>query len=841
MTLLDLKNGERGIILKVRGRGAFRKRIIEMGFIVGKVIKVIKKAPLQDPIEYSIMGYNVSLRRSEASLIEVLPEKEFGSIKQNEYSGILESETQKILKKQTKTINVAIVGNPNSGKTTFFNQASGSRERVGNYSGVTVDAKHAKFRQNGYVFNITDLPGTYSISPYSPEEVYVRDFITKNIPDIVINVVDASNLERNLFLTTQLIDMDIKVVMVLNMYDELEKKGDKFDYDTLAKMIGIPIVPAISSKGKGIKDVFNKIIEVYEDQNEIVRHIHINYGEQVEKSIETLQESIKTDANQSLTDLISSRFLAIKLLEKDAEARNTIKEYCENAEEIYKSASSEIERLEGRYNENTETFLTDLKYGFIAGALKETYTPGDLTKRRKTEIIDEIITHKLWGFPIFLLIMWMMFSATFIFGSYPMEWIELGVEKLASLLDAAINPGPFKDLLINGIVKGVGSVLVFLPNIMLLFFFISLMEDTGYMSRTVFIMDKLMHKIGLHGKSFIPLLMGFGCNVPAIMATRTLANRNDRLITILINPFMSCSARLPIYVLFISAFFPNNQGTILFLIYGIGVFAAVVTALILKKTIFKAEEIPFVMELPPYRVPTLKTTAIHMWAKAAQYVKKIGGIILISSIIIWALGYFPLGYSSEKKLTEKKEMIIADFENRHEQISEKDIIELEQLYLEKDAALEKAELDALIERQEKSFIGQIGKAVSPVMQPLGFDWKMTISILSGVAAKEIVVSTLAVLYHAEENIQTSNPNLVESLQQQTYHSGPKTGKKVFTPLVALSFMLFVLLYFPCIGTIAATSREAGHWKWGAFAMIYTTALAWTVSMIVFQVGTLIGF
>ncbi|MBS4014580.1 MAG: ferrous iron transport protein B [Bacteroidetes bacterium] len=841
MTLLDLKNGERGIILKVRGRGAFRKRIIEMGFIVGKVVEVIKKAPLQDPIEYNILGYFVSLRRSEAALIEVIPESEFESIKSKGFNGILESETRKILKKQEKVINVAIVGNPNSGKTTFFNYATGSRERVGNYSGVTVDAKQAKVRQNGYVFNITDLPGTYSISPYSPEEVYVRDFITNNLPDIVINVVDASNLERNMFLTTQLIDMDIKVVMVLNMYDELQKKGDRFDYDLLGKMIGIPIIPAISSRGKGINEVFNKIVEVFEDQNEVIRHIHINYGETIEKSIKSVQEKLKTTDNQKLTDMVSSRFLAIKLLENDELAIKTISQSCANNEEIIQVAKQEIERIESRFNDTSETVFTDLKYGFIAGALKETFVAGTAKSKRKSEAIDGILTHKLWGFPIFLAIMWFIFSATFILGSYPMEWIETGVEELALILDSLINPGPFKDLLINGVVKGVGSVLVFLPNIMLLFFFISLMEDTGYMSRTVFIMDKIMHKIGLHGKSFIPLLMGFGCNVPAIMATRTLASRNDRLITMLINPFMSCSARLPIYVLFISAFFPNNQGTILFLIYAAGVSAAVITALILKKTIFKAEEIPFVMELPPYRLPTIKTTSIHMWSKAVQYLKKISGIILISSIIIWALGYFPVGMKSEKILNDKKEQIIVEFEEKISQISGANIIEIEQLFLEKEAEIEKAELESLIDRQNNSYIGRIGKTLSPVMSPLGFDWKMTISILSGLAAKEIVVSTLAVLYYSEENVQTSNPNLVENLQQQTYHYGDKKGQKVFTPLVALSFMLFVLLYFPCIGTIAAISREAGHWKWGVFAMVYTTSLAYIVSMLVFQIGSLLGY
>ncbi|MFO8066615.1 MAG: ferrous iron transport protein B [Bacteroidales bacterium] len=834
MTLLDLKNGERGIILKVRGRGAFRRRIIEMGFVVGKVIKVIKKAPLQDPIEYNIMGYNVSLRRSEASLIEVLPESEFGKFKSDTYSGVLESESRKILKNREKVINVAVVGNPNSGKTTFFNFASGSRERVGNYSGVTVDAKQAKFRHNSYTFNITDLPGTYSISPYSPEEIYVRDFITKRLPDVVINVVDASNLERNLYLTTQLIDMDIKVVIVLNMYDELQKKGDKFDHEMLGKMIGIPIIPAISSRGKGIKETFSKVIEVFEDKDETYRHIHINYGEQAEKSINKIQNKIKIEENQNLTDLVSSRFLAIKLLEKDTPVRDNISKSCVNHTEIIQATKEEIEHLEKKYNDTTETLFTDLKYGFIAGALKETLEPAVETRLRKSDKADKIITHRFWGFPIFLLIMWLIFSATFTLGSYPMDAIELGVEKLSVFMDGLLSHGPFKDLLINGIIQGVGSVLVFLPNIMLLFFFISLLEDTGYMSRTVFIMDKLMHKIGLHGRSFIPLLMGFGCNVPAIMATRTLNNRNDRLITILINPFMSCSARLPIYILFISAFFPNNQGTILFLIYATGVFIAVITAILLKKTIFRAKEVPFVMELPPYRIPTAKSTITHMWSKAAQYLKKISGIILIASIIIWALGYFPKGIELEKQFKEQKELIVSD-------IDVNNAMENDSILIEKEKAINNLEKQIFIERQENSYIGKIGKTISPVMEPLGFDWKMTISILSGVAAKEIVVSTLAVLYHVDENQQTSSPTLVQNIQQQEYTQGDRKGEKIFTPLVALSFMLFVLLYFPCIGSIAAISREAGHWKWGAFAIIYTTLVAYIVSLIVYQAGSALGF
>jgi ferrous iron transport protein B len=837
MTLLDLQNGEQGIIVKVKGRGAFRRRIIEMGFVVGKTIKVIKKAPLQDPIEYNIMGYNVSLRSSEAQLIEVVPFSQFKEAQKQAYDGVFSSERTRAIRQKGTSINVALVGNPNSGKTTFFNHASGSRERVGNYSGVTVDSKEGRLRHKGYNFNITDLPGTYSISAYTPEEVFVRDFITQKLPDVVVNIVDASNLERNLYLTTQLIDMDIRVVMVLNMYDELEKKGDTFDYEALGKMIGIPIIPAVSSKGKGISETFDKVAEVFEDREETIRHIHINYGALLEKSIKTIQDKINAPGNQHLTDRISTRFLAIKLLEHDLEAVKTIMEHCSNHEDILYTAKAEAVAIENEFGESSESVITDLKYGFIDGALKETYKAQKIARIRKSQLVDNIITHKYLGIPIFLFFMWAMFTATFILGAYPMEWIEDGVEWLSVFLDGSMSPGPLKDMLIDGVISGVGGVLVFLPNIMLLFLFISLMEDTGYMSRAVFIMDKAMHKIGLHGKSFIPLLMGFGCNVPAIMATRTLANRNDRLITMLINPFMSCSARLPIYVLFISAFFQEYRGTMLFLIYFIGVLAAIGAALLFKRTLFRGQDVPFVMELPPYRVPTARAITLNMWGKAVHYLRKISGIILVASIIVWALGYFPNGriYASQKEVASQE--IAETYRLRLESIDPTDTLALEGLMAEKELRMAQLEAQISVNRQETSYIGRLGRTLQPVMAPLGFDWKMTISILTGVAAKEIVVSTLAVLYQVDENVQAHSQTLVERLQHQVYTDGPHAGLPVFTPLVALSFMLFVLLYFPCIGVIAAIGKESGSWKWGAFTMLYTTMLAWLVSFLVYQTGS----
>lgn len=844
MFLSDLQKGEKGIIQKVRGRGAFRRRIIEMGFVKGKTVEVIKKAPLKDPIEYNVMGYNVSLRTSEAMLIDVIPSNGKESFTSPDFEGVIISEGYKVLKQHSQSINVALVGNPNSGKTSFFNYASGMRERVGNYSGVTVDAKEAVYKQSGYSFIITDLPGTYSISAYTPEELYVRNHILETLPDIVVNVVDGSNLERNLYLTTQLIDMDIRVVMVLNMYDELQKKGDVLDYKALGKLIGIPVIPVVSTKGSGIKHVFQKIIEVFEDRDEVQRHIHINYGETMEQSIKAIQNKIKVKGNQHLTDRISTRFLSIKLLENDEEVRQKIIENCTNHKEVLQCAEKEIKRNSGYSEELPETRITDLKYGFINGALKETLQPAKIERRRKSKLIDLFITNRFLGFPLFMLFMWVMFSATFFLGSYPMEWIETGVDYLTIFLQNTMTAGPLKDLLINGVVSGVGGVLVFLPNIVILFFFISLMEDTGYMSRAVFIMDKLMHKIGLHGKSFIPLLMGFGCNVPAIMATRTLNNRNDRLLTMLINPFMSCSARLPVYILFITAFFPKYQGTLLFLIYTMGIITAVVSAIIFKKTVFKGEDVPFVMELPPYRVPTLKAITRHMWSKAVHYLKKISGIILVASVIIWALSYFPHGMRLKNEFQQEKASIEARYDrmnNIADSLNKKEQSPDETIESQKEIEIQQAEMQYLLKRQEQSWLGALGEFIAPVMKPLGFDWKMSVSLLSGLAAKEIVVSTLGVLYQADEEPLDEGMSLIDKLKEVTYKEGEKKGEHVFTPLVAMAFMVFVLLYFPCVGVLSAIIKESGHWKWGLFTVFYTTGVAWLAAFIVYQGGRLMGF
>lgn len=821
MRLSELRTGEKGVIVKVLGHGSFRKRIVEMGFIKGKTVEVILNAPLKDPIKYRLLGYEISLRRQEADMIEVVSEQEARTM-QNPYHGSItedvpvpESELVALAKGKRRTINVALVGNPNCGKTSLFNIASGAHEHVGNYSGVTVDAKEGFFDFQGYHFRIVDLPGTYSLSAYTPEELYVRKHIIEETPDVIINVVDSSNLERNFYLTTQLIDMNVRMVIALNMYDELEASGNKLDYTQLSQLIGVPMVPTVCRRGEGVDKLFHVIIGIYEGgdflsqkgeiRSEILedlrdwhktyvpdhefgshkeeedarprgymRHIHINHGPELERSIEEVKKAISQ--NEDIRHKYSTRFLSIKLLENDREIENFISTL-PNGKEIIAIRNKETLRIRKVMNEDSEQAITDAKYGFITGALKETFTDNHLEKEQTTRVIDSIVTHRIRGYPIFFLFLYIMFEGTFVLGDYPMQGIEWLVDQLGNLIRNNMAEGPLKDLLIDGIIGGVGGVIVFLPNILILYFFISILEDSGYMARAAFIMDKIMHRMGLHGKSFIPLIMGFGCNVPAIMATRTIEDRKSRLITMLVNPLMSCSARLPIYLVMIGAFFPNCASFMLLCIYTAGILLAVIMARIFSKFLVKGEDSPFVMELPPYRMPTSKSIMRHTWEKGAQYLKKMGGIIMIASIIIWFLGYYPR-------------------HDTHESVAE---------------------------QQENSYIGQIGKAIEPVIKPLGFDWKLGIGLISGVGAKELVVSTLGVLYTNEGDVE--NVNLSDRIP--------------ITPLVALAYMLFVLIYFPCIATFAAIKQESGSWKWAIFAAGYTTGLAWLVAFTVFQIGSII--
>ncbi len=838
MTLNDLKTGESAVITRIRGRGAFRKRITEMGFVSGQPVTVIRSAPLKDPVEYRIMSGNVSLRRSEATQIEVASLGIDAQTSPVHVFQPLENGSAQTLRavQPDKQVKVALVGNPNSGKTTIFNRVSRSREHVGNYSGVTVGSKMASFHYRGYGFEFTDLPGTYSLSAYSQEEVIVRKHIMNEQPDVVVNVVDANNLDRNLYLTTQLIDMGIQVVLALNMYDELEVRGDAIDFEQLGRMIGIPIIPTIGKRGKGIHRLLNKIIGVLEEREPAAeRHTQINYGLEMEQSIDRVQKIIEDELDRFRH--YSTRYLAIKLLEKD-EHCISILAAVPGYETIQETVSHEINRLKSLYQEDTETIITNARYAFISGALRETRKKGDrdpvLTRTQK---IDRILTHKYLGFPIFMLFLYIMFQATFSLGNYPMEWIGMGIDTMSAGLNQLLPAGIVRDLLVDGVIGGVGGVIVFLPNILILFFFISLMEDTGYMARTAFIMDKVMHLFGLHGKSFIPLIMGFGCNVPAIMATRTLENKQDRILTMLIIPFMSCSARLPVYVLIAGAVFPGHAGNVIFGLYLVGVVVSLLMAIILKKTLFKNKEAPFVMELPIYRSPGIRMILRHMWMKGMHYLRKMGGVILVASIIIWALGYFPrqVDYSKDyEALIQTEELHLNYLESYEEQI--------DQSYMEEQMEESRERITSLnvqkrTEHQEQSFIGRIGKTIEPVIQPLGFDWKMGISLVTGFAAKEVVVSTMGVLYQETEQGE-STVSLQEKIRSQEYHTGPRSGQKVYTPLAGISFLLFVLLYLPCIAVVVAVGREAGHWKWSALVLFYTTAIAWTVSFCVYQIGSL---
>lgn len=825
MKLSELHTGQTGIIVKVMGHGGFRKRVVEMGFIKGKTVEVLLNAPFKDPVKYRIMGYEVSLRHSEADMIEVVTEHEARQIRQQDRledadqlrtvveasdpDDVAITDTQLAYEadKRHKVINVALVGNPNCGKTSLFNFASGAHERVGNYSGVTVDAKEGHATFEGYEFNLVDLPGTYSLSAYSPEELYVRKQLVEKTPDVVVNVIDASNLERNLYLTTQLIDMHIRMVVALNMFDETEQRGDNINLDALSSLFGVPMQPTVFTTGRGVKELFHKVIEVYEateGADAHFRHIHIKHGHEIEHGIAEIQDHLKKE--HGLRERYSTRYLAIKLLENDKEVEQLVRTF-PDADEILKHRDEAAKRVKEETKEDSETAIMDAKYGFIHGALAEAgYTTGKgKDTYQLTHLLDRILTNRFVGFPIFIALLALMFFVTFNLGAYPMDWIDQGVGLLGELVGTYMPDGPVKDMLVDGIIGGVGAVIVFLPQILILYFFISFMEDSGYMSRAAFIMDKLMHKMGLHGKSFIPLIMGFGCNVPAVMATRTIESRRSRIVTMLVLPFMSCEARIPIYIMVIGTFFSlKMQWVIMTALYLIGIAMAVVMSKVFTKFMMKGEDTPFVMELPPYRFPTAKAVSRHTWEKGKQYLQKMGGIILVSTIIVWALGYFP----HNEALTEQQQ-------------------------------------------QEQSYIGRIGQTVEPVFELQGFSWKMDVGLLAGVGAKEIVASTMGVLYANDESLaDDSEAGQGESRYEklhtlmvgdvaQMHGLAPSDGRvEAVATLTAFCFLLFVLLYFPCLATIAAIKGETGSWKWALFAAAYTTLTAWVVSALVFRIGLL---
>lgn len=791
MRLSDLKPGQSAVVVKVLGHGAFRKRMIEMGFVKGRTVKDMLQAPLNDPVKYSLMGYEVSLRRSEAAQVVVAEVDAQGHPRPDNDQAAYEIP---LAPGHLSAINVALIGNPNCGKTSLFNVASGAREHVGNYSGVTVDAKTGTFRQDDVTFRIVDLPGTYSLACYSPEELYVRKYLRDNEPDVIVNIVDATNLERNLYLTTELINMNRPMVIALNMFDELKQKGISLDYKKLSEMIGVPIVPTVARTGEGIRQLFDAVIAVAEDRHAVVRHVHVTLGKELEQSVGVLNRALKADPD--LRPRFSPRYMAIKLLENDKEVESLV-EGTKDAKEIFELRDREVERLAEVFpGEDVESLIAGESYGFISGALAETMEQNPVDSADTTRVLDAIVTNRLFGFPIFLAIMAFIFWATFSVGQYPMDWIEAAVGWLGSLVEQYMPDGPLKDLIGDGIIGGVGGVIVFLPNILILYFCLSFLEDSGYMARAAFIMDKVMHRMGIHGKSFIPLVMGFGCNVPAIMSTRSIESRSSRLITILINPFMSCSARVPIYVLLIGAFFPDHATLAFMSLYILGILVAVLTARMLRRFYFKADETPFVMELPPYRLPTFKASCRHMWAKGEQYLRKMGGVILVASIIVWALNYFPL----------------------HDEQASTPSFEAEQID------------EGRIDTSRDSYLEMAGKAVNPVMEPAGFHWRATVAVLAGIPAKEIVVSSLGVLYTGDEEVAESK------LSERIKAPNPVTSKPDFTSASALAFMVFVLLYFPCMATLVAIVKETGHWGYGLFSVVYNTAVAWLAAVITYQIA-----
>lgn len=790
MKLSELSTGQRGVIVKVYGHGGFRKRIVEMGFIKGKMVEVVLNAPLKDPVKYRIMDYEVSLRRAEAELVEVVSEEEAKNFRQQhpDLKGIEAGGDEMIVRvahEKGKTINVALVGNPNCGKTSLFNIASGAHERVGNYSGVTVDAKEGRFDFNGYHFCIVDLPGTYSLSAYTPEELYVRKYIIEKTPDIILNVVDATNLERNLYLTSQLIDMDMPMVMALNMYDEMRESGNSLDISQLGQLLGVQVIPTVGKTGEGIDRLFSSIIDIYEGKHRSWRHIHVNHGKLIEDNIERLERLIRL--NPEPHNNYSGRFLAIKLLENDRQVEQIVSPL-PNAGDIFACRAECQKAIADEIGEDSESAITDAKYGFVQGALKECYRQNRRYSRALTRRIDAFVTHQTWGYPIFLLLMYIMFFCTFNIGQYPMDWIDAGVAWLSDIVRAGMPDGALKDLIADGIIGGVGGVIVFLPNIMILYAFISWMEDSGYMARAAFIMDKIMHKMGLHGKSFIPMIMGFGCNIPAVMATRTIEDRKSRLITMLVVPLMSCSARLPVYIIVIGAFFPRHAALVLFTLYLLGILMAILMAKLFSRFVVKGESSPFVMELPPYRMPSLKSVWRHTWEKGRQYLRKMGTTILLASIAVWALSYYPR--TDTPDATPEVQM-------------------------------------------ENSFIGRIGRTIEPLLRPCGFEWKEGVSIIAGVGAKEIVASTMGVLYSSADNAEASQDG-----ESADAHISSILAHSGLTPLAAFSFLVFVLLYMPCIPTCIAIRNEAGKTRWAFFTIAYTTALAWICSTAIYQVGSL---
>ncbi|MCD6199957.1 MAG: ferrous iron transport protein B [Deltaproteobacteria bacterium] len=721
-----------------------------------------------------------------------------------------------------KSLTIALAGNPNSGKTTIFNNITGTRQKVGNWPGVTVEKKEGIVSKYGYELKIIDLPGTYSLTPFSVEEIIARDFVLDECPDVVIDIIDASNLERSLYLATQLREIDCKVLFALNMADIASTRGIKIDAEKLSELLDLPIVFTIGNKNEGIDALLKKAVELAGSDIDTSGKRKVKYNKDIENSISELRSFIEKNSGISLP--YKTRWTIIKLLENDEIVKERVFQKAgDQGRNIIQEVQLHRELLADRFNDDPEIVMTDERYGFIAGIIKEVLTT--ITKQRIdiSRNIDLVLTNRFIGFPIFIFFIWAMFQLTFSLGAYPMEWLDTSVNWFSMSLDGLLPDSLLKDLVINGVIAGVGSVIVFLPNILILFFCIALFEDTGYMSRAAFLMDRIMHLIGLHGKSFIPMLMGFGCSVPAIMATRTLESEKDRILTILITPFMSCSAKLPIYIVLAGIFFSAEAGTVIFCIYFAGIILAIVTGRLFRSTLLRGADAPFVMELPPYRVPMVKSLIIHMWDRSKMFLKKMGGVILIGSVVIWTLSAFPRNIQYSHDYVAETNSVIALYNT---EITTANGLDRQHIEKKRDAAIAELEMARKSEKMEKSYMGRIGKILAPVFAPLGIDWRGSVALLTGFVAKEIVVSTMGILYLAGDKGSDTLKNALLSSDM--------------TPLSALAMMVFVLLYLPCLATVATIKQETGSFKWTLFSITYSTSLAWVAAFCVFQGGKIIG-
>jgi len=684
-----------------------------------------------------------------------------------------------------KKITVALAGNPNSGKTTIFNMLTGARQHVGNYPGVTVEKKEGLCKYAGYEITVVDLPGTYSLTAYSIEELVARSFIIEEQPNVVVDIIDASNIERNLYLATQLMEMDVPLVLAFNMSDVARQNGLVFDIDQLSKLLEAMIVPTVGNKGKGKVELLDAIVETAR-RGRMERTHKISYGEEIETEL-TAIETLIAGKERRLAEKYGPRWLAVKLLEQDSDVTAKV-----HSKEVLDAVKAGIEHLKTIFADEPEIIIAGRRYGFISGACQETVKSTVESRHSASDMIDAVVINRILGLPIFLILMYLVFLLTFKIGEYPMGWLEQFFGWAGNVIAGFWPVGSeswLKSLLIDGVIGGVGGVIVFLPNILLLFLAIAILEDSGYMARAAFVMDSIMHKIGLHGKSFIPMLIGFGCSLPAIMGTRILENRRNRFTTIMIIPLMSCGARLTIYALIIPAFFEEKwRGPMLWLIYLIGIVLAVICAKVLRLTVFRGETTPFVMELPPYRMPTLKSVCIHMWQRGWMYLRKAGTIILAISIILWAAMSYP----------KPSDEFLAGLNSEQAQ----------------QAGL------------EYSTVGRIGRAIEPAIKPLGFDWKIGTALIGATAAKEVFVSQLAIVYAVGGDDEQSQ-TLREKLQAN------------YTPLTGFCIMLFCLISTPCVATIVMTKKETNSWGWALFQFLGLTALAYVITFIVYQIGSLL--